>query len=346
NLKRPQQKSYPYIHGLYFVLRTSGLSQIITKGKKAKLVLDEQLLKIWQGLNPTEQYFTLLESWLIWGESEVLGNYRDSFNQLYRCLLFWMERPNKGLTLNSYSEQDKLAYYPGIHNLALLHLFGFIELTPGEPEPSKGWRINVIKRCNLGDAMIAFLGKFYTENESKSEEEETSIDFRIAFEKLQPHLQPYFPEWQQSLTLNKGGFTEAIYIFKVSLLDAWRRIAIPSNLNFDEVAVAVVDAFDFDIQHLYRFIYKDRLGRYFELSHPFVDIPPNTGDFRLGDLPLEVGNHLQFIFDLLDEWEFDLHLEKIESVNEKIKQLQILNSHGKPPSQYGDDEDEWVIINL
>ncbi len=55
---------------------------------------------------------------------------------------------------------------------------------------------------------------------------------------------------------------------------------------------------------------------------------------------------MQFIFDLLDEWEFDLHLEKIESVNEKIKQPQILNSHGEPPSQYGDDEDEWAIINL
>ncbi|MEL6462724.1 MAG: plasmid pRiA4b ORF-3 family protein, partial [Cyanobacteria bacterium J06621_15] len=37
NLKRPQQKSYPYIHGLYFVLRTSGLSQVITQGRKSKL---------------------------------------------------------------------------------------------------------------------------------------------------------------------------------------------------------------------------------------------------------------------------------------------------------------------
>ncbi|MBD2565785.1 plasmid pRiA4b ORF-3 family protein, partial [Nostoc linckia FACHB-391] len=74
NLKRPVQKSYPYIHGLYFLLRTSGLSQVITEGKKSKLVLDQKFLQIWQGLNHTEQYFTLLESWLVWGESELLGD--------------------------------------------------------------------------------------------------------------------------------------------------------------------------------------------------------------------------------------------------------------------------------
>lgn len=56
NLKRPQQKSYPYIHGLYFLIRTSGLSKVITQGKKSKLVLDQQILKIWQNLNPTEKY--------------------------------------------------------------------------------------------------------------------------------------------------------------------------------------------------------------------------------------------------------------------------------------------------
>ncbi|WP_427157243.1 hypothetical protein ACQFX9_17380 [Aliinostoc sp. HNIBRCY26] len=85
NLKRPHQKSYPYIHGLYFVLRASGLSQVITQGKKTKLILNEQRLKIWQGFNPTEQYFTLLESWLLWGEGELLGESRDIYRPLFRC---------------------------------------------------------------------------------------------------------------------------------------------------------------------------------------------------------------------------------------------------------------------
>ena len=113
--------------------------------------------------------------------------------------------------------------------------------------------------------MIALLGKFYTDNEAESEEE-INIDFRIAFDKFKPYLQSYFPDWQQIFMITTGDFTEAIYVFKVSLLDAWRRIAIPSNLSLDEVVVVVVNAFKFDAEHLYRFTYQDRLGCSFQFN--------------------------------------------------------------------------------
>lgn len=228
-----------------------------------------------------------------------------------------------------------------MHSLSLFHLFGFLELTPGKPEPAKGWRIAAVKSRPWGDAMIALISEIYDEIEPDKEEEEITLNFHIAFEKLKPSLQTYFPEWEQTLVIAKGEFTEAIYTVKVTLLDAWRRIAIPSNFNLDQVAAAVVQAFDFDFEHLYRFIYKDHLGRTFEFSHPFVDIPPNTSDFRLGELPLKTGNHLQFIFDLLDEWEFDLQLEKIEPANPKMKQPKILESHGEAPTQYGEEEEVY-----
>ncbi len=144
---------------------------------------------------------------------------------------------------------------------------------PGKPEPAKGWRITAVKRRPWGDAMIGLLSEISDEIEPDFEEEEITLNFHIAFEKLKPSLQSYFPEWEQTLVIAKGEFTEAIYTFKVTLLDAWRRIAIPSNFNLDQVAAAVVQAFDFDFEHLYRFIYKDHLGRTFEFSHPFVDIP-------------------------------------------------------------------------
>lgn len=40
---------------------------------------------------------------------------------------------------------------------------------------------------------------------------------------------------------------------------------------------------------------------------------------------------MQFIFDLLNEWEFDLQLEKIEPANAKTKKPKILEYHGEPP---------------
>ncbi len=60
NLKRPQQKSYPYINGLYLLLRASGLSLVENRGSKQLLLLDEDALRSWHGLNMTERYFTLL----------------------------------------------------------------------------------------------------------------------------------------------------------------------------------------------------------------------------------------------------------------------------------------------
>src|SRR5947209_16529781 len=64
SLKRPQQKSYPYIHGLYLLLRASGLSLVENRGGKQFLLLGEDALRARHGLNMTARYFTLLGAWL------------------------------------------------------------------------------------------------------------------------------------------------------------------------------------------------------------------------------------------------------------------------------------------
>ncbi|WP_448267391.1 hypothetical protein [Nostoc sp. DSM 114159] len=61
-LKRPVQKSYPYINGLYLLLRSSGIAQIKSQGKKQVLALDAATLQSWSSLNLTERYFNLLEA--------------------------------------------------------------------------------------------------------------------------------------------------------------------------------------------------------------------------------------------------------------------------------------------
>ena len=46
-LKRPQQKSFPHINGLYLLLRASGLTQIALEKKETKLILDKKVLTNW-----------------------------------------------------------------------------------------------------------------------------------------------------------------------------------------------------------------------------------------------------------------------------------------------------------
>jgi len=58
-LKRPVQKSFPYINGLYLRLRSSGLGYVVADGKKTKLMLNEEVLADWNKLTPAECYRAL-----------------------------------------------------------------------------------------------------------------------------------------------------------------------------------------------------------------------------------------------------------------------------------------------
>lgn len=51
-------------------------------------------------------------------------------------------------------------------------------------------------------------------------------------------------------------FTEGIYIFKVSIASAWRRIPIPASSKLDRLSDIILAAFNFDVDHLYLFSYK------------------------------------------------------------------------------------------
>ncbi|BAY24592.1 hypothetical protein NIES2100_43870 [Calothrix sp. NIES-2100] len=333
-LKRPVQKSYPYINGLYLLLRSSGIGQITSQGKKQFLVLDEAVLESWSNLNLTERYFTLLEAWLIWGNNEVLGERHNGWNNLGKCLQFWGHIPDKGLNLTKYDDQQTLGYNPGLHNVALSELFGLLTIKQGKAEAGKGWRIISVERLPLGDALFMLL--FPVGIVGKFEE-----DININFGHLQPSLQPFFPEWQNNLTLPQQGFTDGIYIFKVSVAKSWRRIAIPAKRELSWLAGTILDAFDFDDDHLYEFSYKDRFGRTCSIGHPYMESPPFADQIRIGDLPLEPGASMTYLYDFGDNWKFNVQLEAIEPSDNKIKKAKILEIHGDAPQQYWSEDDDW-----
>jgi len=80
-LQRPLQKSYPHIHGLYMLVRASGLTYIQGTGKKPLLVVDREVHRMWKGLNPTEQYCTLLETWMLRGFAEIVVERRQPWSR-------------------------------------------------------------------------------------------------------------------------------------------------------------------------------------------------------------------------------------------------------------------------
>lgn len=344
-LKRPQQKSYPHINGLYLLLRASGLSVIEETEGQRVLSLDHETLVSWRGLNATERYFTLLEAWLVRGAGEIIGESRDPLGSLFKCLTFMERIPDKGLKVagDRQTEQFTIPYSIGAYNLALLDLFGCVAIEEGQPETGKGWIIARVKRMPFGDALFKLLSQHKLAEMKILPEEDDEFDGAADFGTLQSMLQPYFPEWRGNLSLPEDAPVDGIYLFKVSLdAKTWRRLAIPATLTLDDLSDTILRAFDFDNDHLYEFSYRNRFGALARIHHPYTDDSPSTAETTIGEVPLRPGASMEYLFDFGDQWRFDVKLEVIEPADARVKKTKILEKRGQSPPQYPNmDEDEW-----
>lgn len=341
-LKRPQQKSYPHLHGLYLLVRASGLTCVGGANKKPFLFVDDAVYQVWQSLNPTERYATLLEIWLLRGKPEIIGEHGSRLflipENFQKWIDFFAQIPDEGLQITSDSDAEYgLRYTPGWYNLGLLELFGLVRVQHGSSVPGQGWRMERIHRTALGEALLALL---YSElcrdfDHILQLEGEGKLPLGV----LQPVLQPYFPAWRRNLSVPEWTFREGAYIFKVALGHIWRRMALPAERSLDTLASIILNTVKFDHDHLYQFSYQNRFGALDSINHPSMDNGPWTSEVLVGDVPLRVGQVMTFLFDFGDQWEFDVTLEQVEP-DRVVQEPVILEVHGDPPEQYP-KWDDW-----
>lgn len=338
DLKRPVQKSYPNIHGLYLLLRASGLCSVQGSGNRSRLVMEDGVLDSWKTLNPTERYFNLLETWMIRGDPEILAE-RGSVARAWipECKRHFESIPQKGLEIaGTKREESYIAYSIGLYGLALLDLFGFISLEQLKPEKGKGWRIARIHRTAFGDALVQLLWNGFWGNLRDLfffHDRDNEIDETIGA--LRPAMTPFFPQWHNNLTMPKRIFQDGIYVFKASLArNCWRRIEISGEMDLEDLSTTILNAFDFDHDHLYQFTYKNRFGTLTHACHPYMDDSLHTDEILIGDIPLETGNSMTYLFDFGDRWKFNVKLERIDPVDKKMKGPRIIESYGEAPEQY------------
>lgn len=336
-LQRPPLKSYPPLEGLFLLVRASGLTDVDVTGKIPHLLLDKEVYASWQTLNATEQYFTLLETWVLRGRPEILGENGNLFafaGPLHAWQQFFAKVPEQGRPILRGTEDERsLRYTPGLRNLALLQLFGLALVHRAPPVAGQGWQIAAIERTPLGDAILQLLAQHLAHLVG-----ETVVlppPGLLALGELQAVFQPYFPAWQQNLVVPGVGFQDGVYVFQVALdKQIWRRIAIPATLTLDDLCGAILDAYEFDRVHLYEFIYRSRFGLDERIQNPEYAEGLNTSDVRVGDLPLPVGESMTFHYDFLDDWLFTVLLERIDPPDAAAIQPVLLEKHGAAPDQY------------
>ena len=139
------------------------------------------------------------------------------------------------------------------------------------------------------------------------------------------------------------------YVISASLgTGCYRHIKIDADSVLCDLSSAILDAFEFDDDHMHAFFMDNRAWSqnpeacYWSDPDDEMDdnVNPTTDEVSLRDLQLAVGQKFLYVFDFGDEWRFSCRVLKI--LDEQTKKPQVVRSVGDAPEQYPDfDEEDW-----
>jgi len=137
-------------------------------------------------------------------------------------------------------------------------------------------------------------------------------------------------------------YENTAYVISVSVYKGcYRHIKISGGSTLFELHLAIIDAFDFEDDHLHAFFMDNKLWSsraVFYDERAYEEDFDTTSDVTLGELDLKVGRQFKYLFDFGDEWVFQCKvLKKLEEPN--VKSM-VIKSLGESPKQYPDYDDE------
>ncbi len=340
-LNRALLKDYPNIAGLFILLRVMGLARADQK----RVWIDQERLGLWTGLNPTEQYFALLEAWLIHGQAEVVGVGQMRGLGQFRTNLIFLTQKMASQHWSNYEEYiHTFEFLGGVEawNAQLQARFGLIEIRArsldGRETSTRGWLLEAARRTPWGEAVAWAILEFLRKHEDFQKLLFFHLPEDAGFGFLRPAFSPFVLQWRNTFAASESVARAGTYIFKVSLgRGVWRRLAVDAGDPLDGLASDILDAFNFDQDHLYDFQYRDLLGKKRVYNHPNCDEGPHTSEITVGESGLPEKEAMKFTFDYGDNWQFTVRLERIEPPEKDIK-LGLLDSGGQAPKQYHYEE--------
>jgi hypothetical protein len=128
-----------------------------------------------------------------------------------------------------------------------------------------------------------------------------------------------------------------LFEFTVSLSKKCYRVirCLPEH-TFEDLHLAIQEAFDFDNDHLYSFYLDGKRYSNHRINAPYSEEPPFTDEVCLGSYRLINKQRILYLFDYGDCWEFDIVLDVKSEVGVKLENPEITKSVGEAPEQYPD----------
>lgn len=322
-LSRPQQKAFPYINSLFLLLRLSLLGLVKKEKNKSVIYIDPIALNSWKQLKPVEQYGHLL-TYLLHPEAEkIIG---ECCNLRVNISCFHKDKKRTLEVINN----KKYYGFPD-YQLAAMDLFGFLSIKPLAPKVGKSWDFEKVSVTPFGEDIF----KLVT----------TSIFEEYQFYSLDTlfsRVRALFPDWKSVMKAQKKKPQAGVHLFKISLGKAWRQIAIKGNVNLHNFGDVILQAFEFDNDHLHEFSYRNQYGLIEKITHYQFGDDLSSDEVLIGELNLEVGSEMVFLFDFGDSWRFHIALEELDPKGLKIKMPTILKKFGEAPLQYENEDDFFL----
>jgi hypothetical protein len=343
--KRIGQSAFPTLGGLNLLLRATGLTRPTKDGAQHRLVANEEMVASWRALNPTERYVALLEAWINRAsEREIFDGSGGLFEgqNLQKALTLISGDWPIGLDEElSDSEREELKHRPGEMHLALMWLFGLVDLEEQGTMAGEPWQVQRITVRPFGKALLIRLATALADKSGADAAADWDFEghpFLLTGRDLRAVLQPSFPDLETVLQEPQTEFRPDTHVFTVEMVRrnsdsvAWR-MAFPGSTTLHTVSETILDAVRFDRDHLYRFAYQNVYGQEQSVNDPRgASEPPYADEVRVGDLPLSVGDTMTYLYDFGDHWEFTVELDEIGG--EEVNEPTVLESRGEPPKQY------------
>jgi hypothetical protein len=340
-LARGRQTSYPHLDGLHMLLRQTRLGRLDASKSVPRMVLDHEMRERWAALNPTERYFALLNAW--WNPADANTEWAATQMADYRLNLLELHQPG-GATKAKYPSQiDGLFHLVGMKHVGLAQMFGMVVIKQETAAPGAGWKIARmtatpwgLTSCQTFMKACKQTSRWLFDQLLNQAPDENAAEAASAFDYWSATVKPCFPNWERLLDTQQT--QEAFHgsiTFKVSLGETWRRIVMSGENDFDELAMFILDAFNFDDEHLYQFDYQDEYGERRSLEDPRCqDLYDQYADaVLLGEIGLQPKQIIDFRYDFGDDWRFKVQVEALDPT-QRIKTPKVIAKAGKAPKQY------------
>jgi hypothetical protein len=354
--KNSDQPAYPLLHLFYHLILAAEL-YVKESNQGGKLILrSTERLVLFQGLSPTEQYVSLLETLWVDLDWQKINPRKFSNSPEYTYEIVWKELCKLPIGEEISLSDHRLAQlhrflHDWKHLLLCFSFFGFWKISDqrdlNEVEAYTIILTPLFK--NVGHTLVKTRDLHHWNLPLRRKQgdwkkvpgapliEEQNVRKIKSEEWFYETLVKLFPKGELEGTMPRDvrSYVGGTYAFKVSLRPScWRRIQLTANHTLLDLHKMIQKAFHFNDDHLYSFFMDAQKWSHDSFNSQDGQEPPFVDEVKIGELGLKAGRRFLYLFDFGDEWEFHVEVESIlEGKNEPLKP-QIVEVYGTAPEQY------------